>query len=105
MYKNADHSQEQGTTKMTPNGRMDPVWHSHTMEISQQCKQTDSIRCINLNEPCRHTVAQKKKKRQIQNSTMYRLLFLYISETSKAISGVTFGRIMTGGYKVVSGVW
>lgn len=63
MYKNADHSQEQGTTKMTPNGRMDPVWHSHTMEISQQCKQTDSIRCINLNEPCRHTVAQKKKKK------------------------------------------
>lgn len=48
---------------------------------------------------------KKKKKRQIQNSTMYRLLFLYISETSKAISGVTFGRIMTGGYKVVSGVW
>lgn len=63
MYKNADHSQEQGTTKMTPNGRMDPVWHSHTMEISQQCKQTDSLRCINLNEPCRHTVAQKKKKK------------------------------------------
>lgn len=65
MYKNADHStmrnsQEQGTTQMSTNSRMDKVWHIHTMEMSQQCKRTNSAICINVDDSHRHNVDQKK---------------------------------------------